>query len=50
MEQCRLLENYQYIVAQIKTLEHTCQSNEEFKKETIRLVGLATPKDLNNHN
>lgn len=44
MTNCRLLENCEYIVAEIKKLEHVCKTAEEFKKETLKLVNLATIK------
>jgi len=44
MKNCRLLENCEYIVAEIKKLEHTCTSDKDFKEKTLKLVNLATVK------
>ena len=44
MKNCRLLENCEYIVAEIKNLEHTCETAEEFREKTLKLVNIATIK------
>ena len=46
MGQSRILENYKYIVSEIKQLGHTCKSDKEFKEGAIKLVNLATTKDV----
>ena len=44
MKNCRLLENCEYIVAEIKKLEHICETAEEFREKTLKLVNIATVK------
>ena len=44
MKNCRLLENCEYIVAEIKKLEHICETAEEFRRKTLKLVNIATIK------
>ncbi len=47
---CRLLENCEYIVAEIKKLEHTCTDDKDFKEKTLRLVNIATIKSTDKEN